>query len=91
MPLLSLILTIQAPDEASFEKFVEENKQAIIDFFTRAEMNRQISVLKDKHSDYIATKVKSHVRLRCMGAGRTEQSTKAGEELLLGRYECGYR
>ncbi len=27
------ILTIQAPDEASFEKFVEENRQVIIDFF----------------------------------------------------------
>ena len=26
------ILTIQAPDEASFEKFVEENRQVIIDF-----------------------------------------------------------
>ena len=37
------ILTIQAPDEASFEKFVEENRQVIIDFFTHAEMNRQIS------------------------------------------------
>ena len=53
------ILTIQAPDEATFAKFVEENKQVIIDFFTHAEMNRQISVLKDKHSDYISTKVKS--------------------------------
>ncbi len=29
----------------SFEKFVEENKQQIIDFFTRAEMNRQIALL----------------------------------------------
>ena len=37
------ILTIQAPDEASFEQFVTENKQTIIDFFTRAEMNRQIT------------------------------------------------
>ncbi|WP_297328958.1 DUF4837 family protein [uncultured Bacteroides sp.] len=53
------ILTIQAQDEASFEKFVEENTQVIIDFFTHAEMNRQIAVLKDKHSDYIATKIKS--------------------------------
>ena len=53
------ILTIQAPDEESFEKFVEENKQVIIDFFTRAEMNRQISVLENKHSDYASTKVKS--------------------------------
>ena len=39
------ILTIQAPDEASFEQFVTENKQTIIDFFTRAEMNRQITQL----------------------------------------------
>lgn len=53
------ILTIQAPDEASFEKFVEENKQVIIDFFTRAEMNRQINLLEKKHDDYISTKVKS--------------------------------
>ena len=54
-----MILTIQAPDEASFEKFVEENKQPIIDFFTRAEMNRQISFLEKNHNDYISTKVGS--------------------------------
>lgn len=53
------ILTIQAPDEASFEKFVSENKQTIIDFFTRAEMNRQIALLEKKHNDYVTTKVKS--------------------------------
>ena len=40
------ILTIQAPDEASFQTFVTENKQTIIDFFTRAEMNRQIAQLE---------------------------------------------
>ncbi|WP_291529707.1 DUF4837 family protein [Bacteroides sp. UBA939] len=53
------ILTIQAPDEASFEKFVTENSQVIIDFFTRAEMNRQIALLENKHNDYVATTVKS--------------------------------
>lgn len=53
------ILTIQAPDEASFEQFVQENKQVLIDFFTRAEMNRQISLLEEQHDDYITTKVKS--------------------------------
>ena len=53
------ILTIQAPDEASFAQFVTENRQVIIDFFTHAEMNRQIRILKDKHSDYVSTKVKS--------------------------------
>ena len=32
-----MILTIQAPNEEEFEKFVEENKKTIVDFFTRAE------------------------------------------------------
>ena len=53
------ILTIQAPDEVSFEKFVEENKQVIIDFFTHAEMNRQITFLEGKHSNFISQKVDS--------------------------------
>ncbi len=54
-----LILTIQAPNDAEFEKFVTDNKQTIIDFFTRAEMNRQISQLEKKHNDYVSTKVNS--------------------------------
>ena len=53
------ILTIQAPDEASFQTFVTENKQTIIDFFTRAEMNRQITFLEGKHSNFISQKVDS--------------------------------
>lgn len=54
-----MILTIQAPNEEEFEKFVEENKQTIINFFTRAEMNRQISFLEEKHSNYISNMVDS--------------------------------
>lgn len=54
-----LILTIQAPNEEEFQKFVTENKQTIIDFFTRAEMNRQISVLKDRHNDLVSQRVDS--------------------------------
>lgn len=54
-----MVLTIQAPNEQEFETFVEENKQAILDFFTRAEMNRQIRNLEKKHNDYISTKVAS--------------------------------
>lgn len=50
------ILTIQAPDETSFGLFVEENTQVIIDFFHRAEMNRQITMLSTKHNDQISTK-----------------------------------
>ena len=54
-----MILTIQAPNEEVFEKFVEENKQTIIDFFTRAEMNRQITLLGEKHNNFISNKVDS--------------------------------
>lgn len=53
------ILTIQAPDEKTFGEFVTKNKQVIIDYFTHAEMNRQIAVLENKHNDYVTTKVKS--------------------------------
>ena len=51
------ILTIQAPNEEEFAEFVTENKQVIIDFFTRAEMNRQIKLLEKNHDNNIATKV----------------------------------
>lgn len=53
------ILTIQAPDEAALQEYVTEKGAAIISFFTRAEMNRQIELLEVKHNDYVATKVKS--------------------------------
>lgn len=52
-----MIMTIQAPDEKSFEEYVQKNKQTIIDFFVKAEMNRQIVLLKDKHNKDISTKV----------------------------------
>ena len=46
--------TTKAPNEEVFEKFVEENKQTIIDFFTRAEMNHQITLLEEKHNNFIS-------------------------------------
>lgn len=54
-----MILTIQAPSEESFAEFVEKNGQVIIDFFVKAEMNRQINALKDEHSPIVSTKVGS--------------------------------
>ena len=54
-----MILTIQAPSEESFAEFVEKNGQVIIDFFTKAEMNRQIKILKGEHSPAISAKVGS--------------------------------
>lgn len=54
-----MILTIQAPDTASFASFVEKNGQTIIDFFTKTEMNREINRLKKEHSPVVSTKVGS--------------------------------
>ena len=54
-----MIMTIQAPDEKSFEEFVDKNKRTIVDFFTKAEMNRQIVLLKKEYNDVVATKVGS--------------------------------
>jgi hypothetical protein len=54
-----MIMTIQAPDEQSFEEFVTNNRQVILDFFTKAEMNRQINLLKKKHSEVVSDKVGS--------------------------------
>ena len=54
-----MIMTIQAPDEKSFEEYVQKNSQVIVDFFTKAEMNRQIGLLKKKHSNVISAKVGS--------------------------------
>lgn len=52
------ILTIQAPDEESFGEYVTQHKLAIIDFFTRAEMNRQIAVLEHDHNNFVYNEVK---------------------------------
>jgi hypothetical protein len=52
-----MIMTIQAPDEASLAEYVTQHKQVIIDFFTHAEMNRQIAQLKEKHSSLVSTRL----------------------------------
>ena len=75
------ILTIQAPDEESLETFVEEHKQAIIDFFTRAEMNRQIMSLEAKHNDAVSTKVKDMFDCEVWVPGELF-ATKTGEDFL---------
>ena len=45
-----MVMTLQAPDEASLAKYVEDNAQSILDFFTRAEMNREIENLREEHN-----------------------------------------
>lgn len=41
-----MIMTIQAPNQKEFADYVSKNGQVIIDFFTRAEMNRQVKLLE---------------------------------------------
>ena len=45
-----MIMTLQAPNEESLAQFVEENAQSIINFFTKAEMNREINNLREEHN-----------------------------------------
>ena len=45
-----MIMTLQAPDEESLTEYINNNQQAIIDFFTKAEMNREIENLSEKHN-----------------------------------------
>ena len=53
-----MILVIQSPSEKDFAEYVSKNGQLIIDFFTRAEMNRQIAALEGKHSEMVQARVK---------------------------------
>ena len=45
-----MVLTIQSPNATEFQEFVEKNEQTIIDFFTSAEMNRELDNLKKGHN-----------------------------------------
>lgn len=49
-----VILKIHAPSKSEFEVYVQENRQRIIDFLTKMEMNRLIVELKKDHSEIIA-------------------------------------
>ena len=53
-----LVVTIQAHDANQFKNFVADNHDMIIDFFTRAELNRQIDILKADHQPHVKEAVK---------------------------------
>lgn len=52
-----IIMTMQAPDDKSLINFIRQNGDNIVDFFTKAEMNREIELLRKKHSLVIQEKV----------------------------------
>ena len=49
-----MVMTLQAPDEASLAAYVNENAQSILDFFTKAEMNREIENLREEHNPEVS-------------------------------------
>jgi len=53
-----IILTIQAPDAQSFLKYVDDNRELIVEFFNRAELNRQAELFREDHQPYISDAVK---------------------------------
>ena len=53
-----MMMTLQAPDEASLAQYIEENAQSIIDFFTKSEMNREISNLREQHNPMVSNLAK---------------------------------
>ncbi|KAA6324298.1 hypothetical protein EZS27_026357 [termite gut metagenome] len=73
-----IILAIQVPTEEEFQQFVEERQQDILDFFTRAEMNRQIISLENKHSDLASQKVSEIFDCQIWLPGELK-SSKTGE------------
>ena len=53
-----IIMTIQAPDALKFKNFVMDNRDVIVDFFTKAELNRECDLLREDHQPYVQEEVK---------------------------------
>ena len=49
-----MIMTLQAPDGESLTEYINNNQQSIIDFFTKAEMNREIENLRERHNPEVS-------------------------------------
>lgn len=53
-----MVMTIQAPSEEALAEYVGKHGQTIVDFFTRAEMNRQVKLLNKEYSQLVEQLVK---------------------------------
>lgn len=52
-----MIMTLQAGSEEQLADYLQKNGQEILSFFTRAEFNREVQFLKDKHNPVASEKV----------------------------------
>lgn len=78
-----MIMTIQSPSADDFIEYVTKNSQVIIDFFTSAEMNRELQDLKKEknHNKYFLDSVKK--KFDCeMLITKNIRSIKSGENFL---------
>lgn len=53
-----IVATIQAPDARRCKHFIIDNSEMIVDFFTKAELNRQADLLREDHQPHIQQTVK---------------------------------
>lgn len=53
-----IVMTIQAPNAQKFKNFVMDNRDVIVEFFNKAELNRQCILLKDDNQPHIREQVK---------------------------------
>ena len=53
-----LVVTLQAHDANQFKDFVADNSEMISQFFTRAELNRQIDILREDHQPVFQEQIK---------------------------------
>ncbi len=76
-----MIMTIQSPDAAAFEEYVKKNAQVIIDFFTSAEMNRELNDLKENHNKQFLDSIRE--KFGCeMLIPRNIRGLKSGQDFL---------
>ena len=52
-----MVMTLQAHDEDQLADFLRKNGQQLLDFFNRAEFNRQVEYLEDTHNPTVTEKV----------------------------------
>ncbi len=72
-------VTLQSPSEEEFEKYCRENRQFIVDFLTKTEMNRLIKTLEQKHSKVVSDLTKELFNCE-LWAPQELQSYKKGDK-----------
>ena len=83
-----MIMTIQSPVAGRIRQItcLVTDRQSV-DFFTRAEMNREVALLKKKHNKTISAKVGSMFDCDIWMPDRNGRRIRSGRPFLLGFYQ----